>query len=90
LPRFFTSSSLTLPRIPRGQVGGHACQVLNRGNGRATIFQNDGDYLAFFELFAAAKQKCPVNVFSVCLMPNHFHLVVQPTTETVLSPFMQW
>ena len=25
-----------------------------------------------------------------CLMPNHFHLVLQPATADALSPFMQW
>ncbi len=25
-----------------------------------------------------------------CLMPNHFHLVVEPAHQTALSQFMQW
>jgi putative transposase len=25
-----------------------------------------------------------------CLMPNHFHLVVEPADQTALSRFMQW
>jgi putative transposase len=25
-----------------------------------------------------------------CLMPNHFHLVLEPTHENALSQFMQW
>jgi hypothetical protein len=79
-----------MPRIPRGQVGGHAYHVLNRGNGGATVFHKDGDYAAFIDLLATAKAKFPVKVFSVCLMPNHFHLIVQPATEAALSPFMQW
>jgi putative transposase len=79
-----------MPRIPRGQVDGHAYHVLNRGNGGATVFHKDGDYAAFLNLLVEAKAKFPVKVFSVCLMPNHFHLVVQPATEATLSPFMQW
>jgi hypothetical protein len=27
-----------MPRIPRGQVAGHAYHVLNRGNGGTTVF----------------------------------------------------
>ncbi|MEK6633041.1 MAG: transposase [Nitrospirota bacterium] len=50
----------------------------------------DGDYTAFLDLLTAAKSKFPVKVFGVCLMPNHFHLIVQPATEAALSPFMQW
>jgi putative transposase len=79
-----------MPRIPRGQVGGHAYHVLNRGNGGATIFHKDGDFTAFLDLLIAAKRKFPVKVFGVCLMSNHFHLVVQPAAETTLSAFMQW
>ena len=60
-----------MPRIPRGQVGGRAYHILNRGNGGATVFSNDGDYAAFFDLLTAAKKKFPVKVFGSCLMPNH-------------------
>ena len=79
-----------MPRIPRGQVAGHAYHVLNRGNGGATVFHKDGDYTAFLNLLHSAKAKFPIKVLGFCLMPNHFHLVVQPETEAALSPFMQW
>ena len=79
-----------MPRIPRGQVAGHAYHVLNRGNGGAAVFHKEGDYIAFLDLLATAKAKHPVKLLGFCLMPNHFHLVVQPVTEAALSPFMQW
>lgn len=79
-----------MPRIPRGQVAGHAYHILNRGNGGATVFHKNGDYTAFLNLLAMAKTKYPVKLFGVCLMPNHFHLVVQPATDAALSSFMQW
>jgi putative transposase len=79
-----------MPRIPRGQIGGYAYHALNRGNGGAAVFHKDDDYSAFLGLLAQAKGKCPVNVLSFCLMPNHFHLVVQPATAVALSAFMQW
>ena len=79
-----------MPRIPCGRVAGQAYHALNRGNGGAVLFHKDGDYAALLELLATARAKPPVKVFSFCLMPNHFHLVVQPATEVALSPFMQW
>jgi putative transposase len=79
-----------MPRIPRGQVAGHAYHVLIRGNGGAAVFHKDGDYTAFLDWLATAKAKYPVKVFGFCLMPNHFHLAVQPATDAALSPFMQW
>jgi len=79
-----------MPRIPRGKVAGHAYHVLNRGNGGATVFHKDGDYTAFLDLLTSAKAKFPVKIFGLCLMPNNFHLLVQPATDAALSPFMQW
>ena len=78
-----------MPRILRGQVAGNAYHVLNRGNGGAVVFHQEANYTAFLDLLATAKAKHPVNVFGFCLMPNHFHLVVQPPTVAALSGFMQ-
>ncbi len=54
------------------------------------VFHKDGDYAAFLDLLAIAKSKFFVKLFGVCLMPNHFHLVLQPAPGATLSPFMQW
>lgn len=83
-------SSSPIPRIPRGQLAGHAYHVLNRGHGGAVVFHKATDYAAFLALLETAKAKFPVRVFGFCLMPNHFHLVLQPATVNALSPFMQW
>lgn len=79
-----------MPRIPRGQQAGYAYHVINRGNGRATVFHKPQDYEAFLNLLAEAKQRHRVKLFGFCLMPNHFHLVVEPDHPTALSQFMQW
>jgi putative transposase len=74
-----------MPNIPREHVAGHAYHVPNRGIGGTTVFLKDGDYTAFLDLLATAKSKLPVKLFGVCLIPNHFHLIVQPATEAALS-----
>lgn len=79
-----------MPRIPRGQVAGYAYHVINRGNGRAEVFHKSEDYEAFLELLASAKARHGVKIFAFCLMPNHFHLVLEASTNTALSQFMQW
>ena len=79
-----------MPRIPPGQIAGYAYHVLNRGNGGMTVFHKDGDYSAFLDLLAKAKTKFSVKVLAVCLMPNHFHLIVQPAEGAPVSAFMQW
>lgn len=65
-----------MPRIPRGQLIGRAFHLLNRGNGRATVFHSDGDYSAFIRPLAMAKQRAHVRIAAFCVMPNH--LVVEP------------
>ena len=42
-----------MPRIPRGQQAGFVYHVINRGNGRATIFHKAQDYfgLRLFQTF---------------------------------------
>jgi putative transposase len=87
---FFSYAVPFMPRIPRGQLAGHAYHILNRGNGGAIVFHKEADYAAFLALLPIAKTKFPVRVFGFCLMPNHFHLVLQPANADALSPFMQW
>ena len=39
----------------------------------------------------AASEKYPeVQILAYCLMPNHWHLVLRPTEDGVLSRFMAW
>ena len=79
-----------MARPPRGQHSAYTYHVLNRGNGGATVFHKDGDYGAFLDLLATAKCKFPVKLFSFCVMPSHFHVVLQPVTDKALSSFMRW
>ena len=79
-----------MPRIPRGQQGGYVYHVINRGNGRTTVFHKTQDYEAFLSLLVEAKKRHRVKIFGFCLMPNHFHLVLEPAHQTALSQFMQW
>lgn len=79
-----------MSRIARGLLAGQTYHILNRGNGGATVFHKHGDYQAFIELLGSAKARFPVRLFAFCVMPNHFHLVLQVETPGVLGPFMQW
>ena len=50
-----------MPRHKRGIVGGMVYHVMNRGNGRATIFENDADYDAFGRVLVEAHQRKSVD-----------------------------
>jgi putative transposase len=47
-----------MPRIPRGQQAGFVYHVINRGNGRATIFHKAQDYFGL-RLFQTFETACP-------------------------------
>jgi len=79
-----------MPRVPRAALGGFAYHVLNRAVRRRTILVTPRDYSAFESLLIEAFERVPVTLFSYCLMPNHWHLVVCPSATGQLSQLMQW
>ncbi len=79
-----------MPRNPRASLGGYCYHVLNRGNGRRTVFHKDGDYAAFVKLLRQAGERIPMRLLAYCLMPNHFHLVLWPRHDGALSDYMMW
>jgi putative transposase len=79
-----------MPRTARASVGGVCYHVINRGNGRAEVFHQDGDYAAFVKLLLMANERLPLRILGYVLMPNHFHLVLWPRGDGDLSRWMQW
>ena len=63
--------------------------VLNRGNARDRIFDDDADYAAFEKVLAETQAEVFVRILSYCLMPNHWHLVLWPLKDGDLGRFMQ-
>ena len=79
-----------MPRTARAAIAGQIYHVLNRGNGRGQVFFDDTDYAAFIRLLANASDRHPVALMAACIMPNHFHLVVEPQTDEALAAWMHW
>ncbi len=79
-----------MPRPPRADEAGGLYHALNRGNGRATLFRKDDDYLAFERILAEGLAQYPVQLFSYQLMPNHWHLVLRPDEEGAMGQFLRW
>ena len=74
----------------RAAPGGTVYHVLNRANARMTLFEDDGDYLAFQRVLAQACDRVGMRLLAYCVMPNHWHLVVWPRGDGDLSRFMNW
>jgi putative transposase len=79
-----------MPRAARDSLGGYCYHVMNRGNGRRTVFHKQGDYDAFVNLLAEAGERSEVRLLAFCLMPNHFHLLLWPARDGQLSDYMMW
>ena len=62
--------------------------VLNRGNGRQTLFFGSADYEAFVRVVKEALLIVPMRILGYCLMPNHWHFVLWPELDDQLSAFM--
>jgi putative transposase len=77
-----------MPRNPRNFQDGLIYHVLNRGNSKKVVFHNSCDYRGFLKLIEESKKNYAIDIFSYCLMPNHFHFVVRPRIAEHLSKWM--
>jgi REP element-mobilizing transposase RayT len=60
-----------------------------RGNERREIFRDDNDRRRFLEAVGEAVERFGAVVHVYCLMPNHYHLIVE-TPRANLSQTMAW
>lgn len=79
-----------MPRPPRAIVANYCYHVLNRANRRAEVFHEPADYDAFISLMVKAQEHEELPILAACLMPNHFHLVVQPIRAQSISRWIHW
>ena len=78
-----------MPRKLRIQYPGAIYHVMNRGDRREDIFQDDEDRKRFLTTLGEACQKTEWQVQAYCLMRNHFHLVIE-TPQPNLVAGMKW
>jgi len=78
-----------MARKLRVQYAGAIYHVLNRGDRREIIFRDDQDRQRFLETLGEVCSKTGWQVHALCLMPNHFHLVVE-TPQPTLVAGMKW
>ena len=82
-------SAFIMARKLRVEYAGAIYHVLNRGDRREAIFKDDRDRELFLETLGEACGKTDWQVHAWCLMPNHFHLVVE-TPKGNLVAGMKW
>ena len=70
-----------MARLPRIVIPGLPHHVTQRGNRRARVFFEDGDYELYKSLLGEAARKAGAEIWSYCLMPNHVHMIVVPSDK---------
>lgn len=66
------AARLVLPQIPH--------HVTQRGNRRQPTFLCEADYALYLDLLRFWSRKAGTRVWAWCLMPNHVHIVLVPST----------
>jgi len=76
-----------MPRPPRLDLAGFH-HIVNRGVAKSKIYRTSEDKDKFLEILCKACRIYKVNIHDYCLMDNHYHLLLETTTEN-LSLFMR-
>jgi len=74
-----------MARIARVVLPGYPHHVTQRGNRKQRVFFSDDDYDHYLKLIARGCLDSQTNCLAYCLMPNHVHLVLAPSTERGLQ-----
>jgi putative transposase len=77
-------------RALRAAEGGWVYHVLNRANARLPIFERPEDFEAFERILAEGVERFGPRLLAYCLMKNHWHLLVWPAEDGLLSRFVGW
>src|SRR4051812_47627066 len=70
-----------MSRIARAVIPGFPHHVTQRGSRRQPTFFTEDDYALYLELMSEACRRHGVDVWAYCLMPNHSHAVLVPSSE---------
>ena len=63
--------------------------IVNRGNQKQNIFQEQADYEEYAGILALYKRKFGIKLLCYCFMPNHVHLILELQNTKELAKFMQ-
>ena len=74
-----------MARLSRIVVPDAPHHVTQRGNRRQKLFTQSDDYALYRDLIAERCAENGVACWAYCLMPNHVHLILTPTTADGLS-----
>jgi putative transposase len=77
-----------MPNRPTAGFAGTTFHVVNRATHGQLLCRDFGEYLTFVRILAWAVDQSPIRLFALSVMPNHFHLLLEPIAERDLPIFM--
>lgn len=78
-----------MARLKRLFAPGEAQHIIQRGNNRQAIFQDEADFQRFLDLLREAAQQYKLAIHAYVLMPNHLHLLATPAESSSVAQVMQ-
>lgn len=78
-----------MPRQLRFVVAGEAAHITQRGHNGADCFTRDSDYLLYLLHLRELGEKHGCAVHAYCLMTNHVHLLLTPSTGAACTNLMR-
>jgi putative transposase len=78
-----------MPRRTRMYIPGLPYHIVQRGNNREACFIEPENYQFYLTLWQQIAKCYGVNVHAYCLMTNHIHFLVTPTSESAISNTMK-
>ncbi len=86
-PTLYSKQGANMPRRPRIEIAGYY-HIINRGVEQRVIFKEASDYEQFEELMCFYMQSYGITLHNYSLMTNHYHLLIETSTDN-LSKFMR-
>lgn len=78
-----------MPRLARVVVPNIPYHITQRGNRREDVFFDDEDREFYLKMLQEYAKKFSVEVWAYCLMTNHIHLILRPTTDKGLQQVLK-
>ena len=78
-----------MPRPPRICFDGALYHVTCRGDNRERVFVDEADFQRYLLFLRQYKGQFKFLLHCYCLMPNHVHLVIEPSATATISKIMQ-
>lgn len=72
-----------MPRVARKQSASSIYHVINRGDGRRIIFEDDADRAFFMTRLDELLAEMRGTLLAWCLLDNHFHLLVSAPLDSI-------